>query len=91
MNEYSLQADLLKKNASKLDFGLDFYTDVLNLDYLLEMLDDGPFTKKFKKLNGALVGLIQDYSLVGFVLLDAKSDRSLLELKSAVDKVRLFY
>ncbi|CAH1101158.1 unnamed protein product [Psylliodes chrysocephalus] len=80
------KADLLKKNASKLDFGLDFYTDVLNLDYLLEMLDDGPFTKKFKKLNGALVGLIQDYSLVGFVLLDAKSDRSLLELKSAVDK-----
>ncbi|CAH1119682.1 unnamed protein product [Phaedon cochleariae] len=80
------KADLLRKNASKLDFGLDFYTDVLDLDYLLGLLDDGPFTKKFKKLNAALVGLIQDYSLVGFVLLDVRSEKSLLELKSAIDK-----
>ncbi|XP_056638137.1 GPN-loop GTPase 2 [Diorhabda sublineata] len=80
------KADLLKKNESKLDFGLDFYTDVLNLDYLLELLDDGPFTKNFRKLNAALIGLIQDFSLVAFVLLDVKSDKSLLELKSAVDK-----
>ncbi|XP_072376025.1 GPN-loop GTPase 2-like [Diabrotica undecimpunctata] len=80
------KADLLKKNASKLDFGLDFYTDVMDLEYLLELLDDGPFTKKYKKLNAALVDIIQEYSLVGFVLLNVKSDKSLLELKSAVDK-----
>ncbi|CAG9840160.1 unnamed protein product [Diabrotica balteata] len=80
------KADLLKKNASKLDFGLDFYTDVMDLEYLLELLDDGPFTKKYKKLNAALVDIIQEYSLVGFILLNVKSDKSLLELKSAVDK-----
>ncbi|CAG9856167.1 unnamed protein product [Phyllotreta striolata] len=80
------KADLLKKNEVKLDFGLDFYTDVLDLDYLLELLDDGPFTKKFRKLNAALVGLIQGYSLLGFVLLDSSSDKSLLEVKNAVDK-----
>lgn len=79
----------MKKNASKLDFNLDFYTDVLNLDYLLELLDDGPFTKRFKKLNAALVGLIEDYSLVSFIPLDVNSDKSLLELKSAIDKVCL--
>ncbi|XP_023018428.2 GPN-loop GTPase 2 [Leptinotarsa decemlineata] len=80
------KADILKKNASKLDFGLDFYTDVLDLDYLLELLDEGPFTKKFKKLNAAMVGLVQDYSLVAFIPLDVKSDKSLLELKNAIDK-----
>ncbi|KAJ8920018.1 hypothetical protein NQ315_006549 [Exocentrus adspersus] len=80
------KADLLKKNASKLDFGLDFYTDVLDLEYLLELLDDGPFTKKFKKLNAALVELIQDYSLVAFIPVDVKSEKSLLQLKSAIDK-----
>lgn len=81
------QADLLKKNQFKLDFGLDFYTDVLDLEYLLQLLDDGPFTKRFKKLNKALVELIEDYSLVSFIPLDVYSDKSLLNLKSAIDKV----
>ncbi|XP_066256086.1 GPN-loop GTPase 2 [Euwallacea similis] len=80
------KADLLKKNLSKLDFGLDFYTDVLDLQYLLEQLNEGAFTKKYKKLNKAIVGLIEDYSLVSFIPLDVKSDRSLLELKGAIDK-----
>jgi len=80
------KADLLKKNSPKLDFGVDFYTDVLDLEYLLELLDDGPFTKKYKKLNAAIVGLIQDYSLVSFIPLNVNSDKNLLELKSAIDK-----
>lgn len=78
---------MLKKNASKLDFSIDFYTDVLDLEYLLDLLDDGPFTKKFKKLNAAIVGLVQDYSLVAFIPVDVKSEKSLLQLKSAIDKV----
>lgn len=77
----------MKKNQSKLDFNIDFYTDVLNLDYLLQLLDDAPFTKRFKKLNKALVELIEDYGLVSFIPLDVYSDKSLLDLKSAVDKV----
>nr|CAH7764372.1 unnamed protein product [Callosobruchus chinensis] len=80
------KADLLKKNASKLDFSVDFYTDVLDLNYLLDLLDEGPFTKKYKKLNAAIIELIQDYSLVCFVPLDVNADKSLLELKSAIDK-----
>lgn len=80
------KADLLKKNADKLDFGIDFYTDVLDLDYLLESLDDGVFTKKFKKLNAAIVGLVQDYGLVSFVPLNVFSEKSLLNLKSSIDK-----
>lgn len=84
------KADLLKKNSEKLDFGLDFYTDVLDLEYLLELLDDGPFTKKYKKLNKAIIGLVENYSLVSFVPLDVTSNKSLLELKSAIDKVNTY-
>ncbi|KAF2886934.1 hypothetical protein ILUMI_19240 [Ignelater luminosus] len=80
------KADLLKKHSSKLDFGLDFYTDVLDLEYLLQLLDDAPFTSKFKKLNAALVGLVEDYGLVSFIPVEVNSERSLLTLKNAVDK-----
>lgn len=38
--------DLLGKYSGKLQFGLDFYTDVLDLNYLLECLDEDPFTRK---------------------------------------------
>lgn len=69
---------------------MDFYTDVLDLNYLLELLDEGPFTKKYKKLNAAIVELIQDYSLVAFIPLNVKSDKSLLELKNAIDKVIIY-
>ncbi|CAB3364447.1 Hypothetical predicted protein [Cloeon dipterum] len=59
--------DLAERYSSKLDFGLDFYTEVLNLEYLLERLDEQPGTRKFKKLNTALVGLIEGFNLVSFL------------------------
>lgn len=39
------KVDAVEKYGS-LEFGLDFYTEVLDLDYLLESLDKGPLTKK---------------------------------------------
>lgn len=53
-------------------FNLDFYTDVLDLNYLLEHIKDDPFTQKYKKLNEALVGLVEDYGLVSFKTLDVQ-------------------
>ncbi|XP_069683334.1 GPN-loop GTPase 2 isoform X2 [Periplaneta americana] len=38
--------DLTVKFGDKLLFGIDFYTDVLDLDYLLEALDDHPISRK---------------------------------------------
>jgi len=51
-------------------YNLDFYTEVMDLNYLVDQLKDDPFTKKYKKLNDALVGLVEDYSLVSFVTLN---------------------
>ena len=39
------KVDLVKRYGD-LQFGLDFYTDVLDLEYLVESLDAGPLTKK---------------------------------------------
>ncbi|KAK5640668.1 hypothetical protein RI129_011479 [Pyrocoelia pectoralis] len=80
------KADILKKHSESLDLGLDFYTDVLNLEYLLELLNEGAFSSKFKKLHAPIVGLIQDYTLVGFIPVNVRSERSLLAVKNAVDK-----
>lgn len=48
-------------------FGLDYYTEVMDLSYLLEHLPESAFFKKYKKLNEALIGLVEDYSLVSFI------------------------
>lgn len=53
-------------------FNLDFYTEVLDLSYLLDHLAADPFFKKFLHLNEKLAEVIQDYSLVSFVPLNVQ-------------------
>ncbi|XP_050466050.1 GPN-loop GTPase 2 [Cataglyphis hispanica] len=78
--------DEMKKFKDCLAFNIDFYTEVLDLNYLLEQLDEDLFTTKYKKLNKALVSIIEDYSLVSFIPLDVSNKALLLQVKNAVDK-----
>ncbi|OAD46960.1 GPN-loop GTPase 2 [Eufriesea mexicana] len=78
--------DEMKKFSHCLDFNIDFYTEVLDLKYLLDKLDEDPFTAKYKKLNAAFISLIEDYSLVSFIPLDISNQALLLQVKNAVDK-----
>ncbi|XP_012256565.2 GPN-loop GTPase 2 [Athalia rosae] len=78
--------DEMKKFSDRLDFNFEFYTEVLDLQYLLEKLNENPFTAKYKKLNTALVSLIEDYSLVSFIPLDISNQSLLLQVKNSVDK-----
>jgi GTPase SAR1 family protein len=78
------KVDLLGQYG-KMAFNLDFYTDVLDLSYLLEHLSNDPFFGKYKKLNKALVELVEDYSLVSFVTLNVQSKESMHEVLKAVD------
>ncbi|XP_058451593.1 GPN-loop GTPase 2 [Malaya genurostris] len=82
------KADLLKEYESKLAFSLEYYTEVLALHYLLECLEQSKVVprNKYKKLNAAIVSMVEDYSLVSFHLLDANKEESLLRLKNAIDK-----
>lgn len=80
------KADLLKQFEAKLAFNIDFYTEVLDLKYLLESLDNSIGMKKYKKLNAAIVSLVEDYSLVTFQPLDVNRRDSLLRLKKLIDQ-----
>lgn len=84
------KVDILKKHMDKLEFGIDFYTDVLDLNYLLDSLDGDSFTAKYKKLNAALVSIIEDYSLVSFQLVNIFNEDSLMSVKKLVDKTNGF-
>merc|ERR1711953_1411093 len=72
------KVDLVERYG-KLQFNLDYYTDVLDLEYMLQTLPDDNFTKKYKQLNEALTGLISDYSLVNFVPVTIKKKERLLQ------------
>ncbi|XP_054279299.1 GPN-loop GTPase 2 [Macrosteles quadrilineatus] len=78
--------DQVNKHGDKLRFGLDFYTEVLDLEYLLDSLQQDPFTAKYKKLNAAMVSLVEDYSLVSFLPLSVHDKQLLLRLRGAVDR-----
>jgi len=58
--------DLLKK-FKKLPFRTDFYTDVLDLEYMVELLDSDERTQNYKGLNQAIVSIIESYGLVSFM------------------------
>lgn len=80
------KADQIKEHQSKLLFNLDYYTEVLDLKYLLEALDSSVEFKKYKKLNEAIVSMIEDYSLVSFQPLNVYSTESLSRLHKLIDK-----
>jgi len=75
--------DLLAQ-YSNLDFNLDFYTEVMDLDYLHQYLDQS--TPQFAKLNKAICGLIQDFSLVSFIPLNIQDKESVHQLVKVIDK-----
>ncbi|XP_050986433.1 GPN-loop GTPase 2 [Labeo rohita] len=77
--------DLIEQYG-KLAFNLDYYTEVLDLSYLVEHLSLDPFFKKFHHLNVKLAEVIQDYSLVSFVPLNVQDKESMTQVLRTVDK-----
>jgi len=76
----------LMESYGKLAFNLDFYTEVQDLHYLLEQLNTDKQTSKYKKLNEALIDLIEDYNLVGFYTLCVEDKDSMINLVRVIDK-----
>lgn len=79
------KVDLVEKFGD-LSFNLDYFCEVLDLSYLLERINDDPFTKQFKKLNEALCSVIEDYSLVSFFPLNINDKESALNILRQADK-----
>lgn len=77
--------DLIKQYGD-LKFGLDFYTDVLELSYLCDALDEDKFLGgKFKSLNRKICDVVQDFSLVSYVPLNIQRKKSIIKCIQAVD------
>jgi len=84
------KVDTLEKYG-KLNFNIDYYTEVLDLEYLVDSMPDDPFfSSKFKKLNAAITDLVQNYSLVSFVPLSVDNKQRMMNVKNAVDKANGF-
>ncbi|KXN72275.1 hypothetical protein CONCODRAFT_47812 [Conidiobolus coronatus NRRL 28638] len=76
----------LMESYGKLDFNLEYYTEVLDLNYLLYQLNESQFGKKFKKLNEVLCELIEDFSLVSFKTLQVEDKESMFNLLKTIDQ-----
>ncbi|NXD31447.1 GPN2 GTPase, partial [Spelaeornis formosus] len=81
--------DLIEQYG-RLAFNLDYYTEVLDLSYLVDHLASDPFFRNFRRLNEKLVEVIQDYSLVSFVPLNIQDKQSMHRVVQAVDKANGF-
>nr|XP_056702402.1 GPN-loop GTPase 2 [Euleptes europaea] len=77
--------DLIEQYG-KLAFNLDYYTEVLDLSYLLDHLASDPFFKNYHRLNQKLVEVVEDYSLVSFVPLNVQDKESMRRVMQVVDK-----
>nr|CAB3250617.1 GPN-loop GTPase 2 [Phallusia mammillata] len=76
----------IAEQYGKFPFHLDYYTEVLDLEKLIELDDKDPFTQKYHKLNEKLCSVIEDYSLVSFVPLHVEEKESMLAVLKQVDK-----
>uniref|UniRef100_UPI00358F279B GPN-loop GTPase 2-like n=1 Tax=Myxine glutinosa TaxID=7769 RepID=UPI00358F279B len=79
------KVDLIEQYG-RLAFNLDYYTEVMDLSYLLDHLANDPFLAKYKKLNEELVSLIESYGLVSFLPLNVQDKESMHDVMKTVDK-----
>ncbi|KAM7279832.1 hypothetical protein ACFE04_006966 [Oxalis oulophora] len=76
----------LIESYGKLDFNLDFYTDVEDLSYLQNYLDQDPRTAKYRKLTKELCDVIEEFGLVNFSTLDIQDKESVGSLVKLIDR-----
>lgn len=70
----------------ELAFGLDYYADVMDLDYLVEHIDSDPKMAKYKKLTASLCEVIEDFGLVRFLPLAIEDEDTVRKVATMVDK-----
>lgn len=77
------KVDLVSRYG-ELEFNLDFYTEVQDLSYLSNSLQQS--APRFAELNERICSLIEDYSLVGFETLAVEDKESMLHLTHVIDR-----
>lgn len=75
----------------KTRFNLEFYCEVMDLNYLLETELENPFHKKYRELSKAIIGVIEDYSLVHFVPLNIQQPEDIYRVLQLADKANGYH
>lgn len=73
-------------DSEGLAFDSEYYTGVMDLEKICELLCDDPFMKKNQALSKAIAGVVEDYALVGFHMLNIKDKKTLRKVLSEADK-----
>lgn len=87
--------DLLE-SFGPLEFNIDFYTEVLDLSYIMKNKKHkgdqfrARLSKKYRRFNRLLCDVIQDYSLVSFLPLNVQDRASIERLSNTIDKANGF-
>lgn len=87
--------DLIERYGP-LQYNIDFYTDVLDLSYLMSNKNSKKdkfqpkLAKKYRKLNQALCEVVQDYSLVSYIPLNVQDRLSVEKVNNTIDKANGF-
>ncbi|XP_063810781.1 GPN-loop GTPase 2 isoform X2 [Pseudophryne corroboree] len=63
--------DLIEQYG-RLAFNIDYYTEVMDLSYLVNHLTSDPFFRRHRRLHEKIAEIIQDYGLVSFMPLSIK-------------------
>jgi hypothetical protein len=74
------------EQCGPLAFGLEFFTDVLDLQYLLELLDSDPFSGRYIALNRAICEMVETYNQVAFSTLNILDKHSVDKVLKVVDR-----
>ncbi|KAM4046483.1 GPN-loop GTPase 2 isoform 2-T2 [Anomaloglossus baeobatrachus] len=83
------KVDLIE-NYGRLAFNIDYYTEVMDLSYLVKHLTSDPFFRRHQSLHEKLAEVIQDYGLVSFMPFSIKDQESLKRVLAAVDQASGF-
>ncbi|KAM4699583.1 GPN-loop GTPase 2 [Discoglossus pictus] len=81
--------DLIEQYG-RLAFNMDYYTEVMDLSYLVDHLTADPFFRRHRRLHEKLAEVIEDYGLVSFTPLSVKDEQSMQRVLSTVDKATGF-
>lgn len=77
--------DLIEQYG-KLQFNLDFYTEVQDLSYLVQAMGNDAFSKRYRKLSQGLCEVVEDYGLLNFTPLAIEDKESVQHVLSLIDK-----
>ncbi|KAJ9057240.1 hypothetical protein DSO57_1024571 [Entomophthora muscae] len=76
----------LMESYGQLAFNLEFYTEVMDLNYLVAHLNETTMGQRYHRLTKAMCDLVQEFGLVNFHPLMIEDKVSMASLLSSVDK-----